>query len=166
MVRVFFDKLCKLIGRTTICQRTTGIEIRNQYFLVRTKYFGCLTHKVNATHHNDVSIRFGCPLSQSKAIAYKIGDILDFTRLIVMAKDNGILFLTQSVYLSFQIKGFVYRFGDIPIFQPFFFLHYIYIFSSFFKKEIYTDDDCLLILLVKRNASILLDKLFDEEFLI
>ncbi len=135
MARMLFDKLAKFIGRTTVGQRTARIQIRYQHFLVRTKNLCRLTHKMNTAHHNDISIRLRRPLCQCQTIAYKIGDILYFTRLVVMSQDKRILFLTQLVDLRFQIQSLVYRLSNIPCFQPFFFIHYIYIFSPSFKKR-------------------------------
>ena len=151
VVGMFLHELGEVIGRTTVGQRTSGIEVGHQHFLVGAKHLGSLAHKMNATHHNDIGIRLGSPLCQSQAVAHKVGYILYFATLVVVSEDNGILFLAQLVNLRFQIEGLAHRLGDVPSFQPFFLIHYIYIFSSSFKKEIYTDDNCLLIVLVKKE---------------
>ena len=51
---------------------------------------------------------------------------------------------------SFQkIKSLVYLHDNIPLFQPFLLNSLLIYFFSFFKKEIYSDDNCRLIVLVK-----------------
>ena len=90
--RVFFDKLCKLIRRTTVRQRTTCRHVGYQHFLVRTKHLCRFPHKVNATHHNNVRFRFGCPLSQCQTVANVIGDVLYFPFLVVVSQNDCILF--------------------------------------------------------------------------
>ena len=54
--------------------------------------------------------------------------------------------LSTSAFKS----SYILRIDNIPTYQPSFLTHNIYIFSPSFKKEIYTNDDCLLILLVKK----------------
>ena len=53
--------------------------------------------------------------------------------------------LSTSAFKS----SYILRIDNIPTYQPSFLTHNIYIFSPSFKKEIYTNDDCLLILLEK-----------------
>ena len=90
--RVLFDKLRKLVRRTTVRQRTTCFHVGHQHFLIRTKHLRCFTHKVNAAHHNDVRFRFGRPLSQCQTVTNVISDVLYFTLLVVVPQNDCILF--------------------------------------------------------------------------
>ena len=84
MIGMRFDKIGKFIGRTTVGQRTACIQIRHQHFFIRTKNLSRFTHKVDTTHHNDIRIRFSCPLCQRQAVTYKVGNILYFARLVIV----------------------------------------------------------------------------------
>ena len=124
MAGMLFDKTCKLIVGTTIRQRTTGIQVGNQHFLVGTQNLCRFTHKVNPAHHNNTCIRLGSPLRQSQTVADEIGYLLNFVGLVVVPQYHRILFFLQSGYFRFQIDTLFYRFTDISLFQPFFFFHY------------------------------------------
>ena len=120
---VFYES-SKLISRTAVGQRASGIQVGNQHFFVRTKYLGGFTHKMYPAHHNDLCIRFGSPLSQCQTVSNEVCYFLYFVCLVVVAQDYGIFFTTQSFDLRFQVKRFFYGFIHITLFQPFFFLHY------------------------------------------
>ena len=114
MPRMLFDKLRKLIRRTTVRQRTTRFHVGHQHFLIRTKHLRCLTHKVNAAHHNDVRLCFGSQLSQRQTVANVIGDILYFTLLVVVPQNDCILFFLQLINSLYEIIH-----NNILLFLPF-----------------------------------------------
>ena len=99
---MLFDKLRKLVRRTTVRQRTTCFHVGHQHFLVRTKHLRRFTHKVNAAHHNDVRFRFGRPLSQCQTVTDVISDVLYFTLLVVVAQNDRILFFLQLIYSLYE----------------------------------------------------------------
>ena len=111
---MLFDKLRKLIRRTTVRQRTTRFHVGHQHFLIRTKHLRCLTHKVNAAHHNDIRLRFGSQLSQRQTVANVIGDILYFTFLVVVPQNDCILFFLQLINSLYEIIH-----NNILLFLPF-----------------------------------------------
>ena len=94
---MLFDKLRKLICRTTVGQRTACFHVGNQHFLSRTEHFRRLTHEVNTAHHNNIRFRFCRPLSQCQTVANVIGDVLYFTLLVVVTQNDCILFFLQLV---------------------------------------------------------------------
>ena len=114
MPRVLFDKLRKLVRRTTVRQRTPCFHVRHQHFLIRTKHFRRLTHKVNATHHNDVRLRLGSQLGQRQTVTNVISDILYFTLLVVVPQNDCILFFLQLLNSLYEIIH-----NNILLFPPF-----------------------------------------------
>ena len=101
---MFFYKGFKLNRWTTVGQRTAGIQIGYQYFLVRTKDFGCFAHEMNATKHQDIGRCLGSPLRQSQTVAYKISNVLNLCCLIIMRQDNGVLLFSQFINFFLQIN--------------------------------------------------------------
>jgi hypothetical protein len=82
----------------------------------------CHVHEVYSTHHNYICICFSSPLCQRKTVSNKVSNFLYFVSLVVVPQNYGILFFTQLVYLSLQIKRLIYGFSNITLFQPFFFI--------------------------------------------
>ena len=114
MTRMRLHKSRKLLRRTAICQRATGIQIGHQYLLVRTKNLGGLTHEMHTTQHDNIRCCLGCPLCQGQAIAYIIGNVLYVACLIVMRQDHRILLLAQLINRLLQVYLFWNGYIHIP----------------------------------------------------
>ena len=119
MTRMSLYKLAKFLWRTTFCKAASSIQIRNKDLFVWTKYLVCLTHKVNATHHNNVCISLCSLLSKCKTVANEVCYVLYLTLSVIMRHDDCILFLAHPSNLSLHICTFRYRFchksGSLPI---------------------------------------------------
>ena len=133
--RMCFHKLSKLICRTAVCQRTSCIQVGHQHLLVRTKHLCGFSHKMNATHHKNIRIGFGCNLSQSQTVPNVVGNILYFAFLVIVSQDYRILFFFQFIDGCFQINAFVYGLVNESLIHPFFSIHYILIFSLLLKRN-------------------------------
>ena len=104
MTGMLLYKFCKIGSRTAICQRATGIQVGNQHFLVRAQYLRRFPHKMDTAENNDIGGRLGCLLRQRQTVSHKICYILNVTCLIIVSKNNGVLFFTHPVYLFLQVQ--------------------------------------------------------------
>ena len=84
VARMLYNEFSEIISVATIGEWTSGRRIWNQHFFIRTNYFASFSHKINATHHNYWRIYFISLLSQSKTVAYIVGNILNFAFLIIV----------------------------------------------------------------------------------
>ena len=107
MVGMSLDKSLKFSGRTTLGQRTGGIGIGNEDFLLGAEYLAGFAHEVDAAHHNDVGTGLGGLLSQSQRVAYKVGYILNGTVNIVVGQNDGILFFGQTLDALLNIHIYI-----------------------------------------------------------
>ena len=56
MIGMLRLKRCQVLCFATIGQRTTGIRIRNQHFLIRTEDLHRLTHEMHTAHYQYIRI--------------------------------------------------------------------------------------------------------------
>ena len=132
---MFLQKITKFFCWTTLCQRTCSFQVRNQYFLVRTKNLICFSHEMHATHHYDLCICFCSFLSQCQTVAYKVCYVLNFAICIIMCHDYSILFLTHTTNLFLYINSFRNRFVYKTFFLILLNIHILYILFYFLFIE-------------------------------
>jgi len=69
---------------------------------------------VDPTEHDYISTGFGSLLTQFQGIANKVGYVLDLTQLIVMGKDDSILFFLRAMIFSANSTSLFFICGYSP----------------------------------------------------
>ncbi len=56
MIGMVFLEFNEFICRAGISQRTTGFQVRQQYFFCGIENFSCFSHEMNTGKNNDIGI--------------------------------------------------------------------------------------------------------------
>ena len=112
----------KLVGRTAVGQRASGIEIGNDNRFFGIENLRRLPHEMDSAENDQPCRRCLGDARQSQRIADIVGQILNLGRLIVVGHDNGPFLFFQPLYLFDKVEVRV----DIGFDIPFVNIHYFY----------------------------------------
>ncbi len=127
VTRMILYEFFKFGSRATVGKRASGIEVRHQHLLLRTKNLDSLAHEMHSAHHDYGIVETFCDPGKSEGVAYKISHLLDFTHRVVMGEDDSVLLFFESENLFFQVNAFRHRSLDVAVID-----FHLFMFEKFF----------------------------------
>ena len=118
-----FDKFCEFVGGTTFGKGTVGIEVGQENRFVGTQNLVCFCHEVHAAHNNYIGIGLCGFLCQCKAVANKVGNVLNCSYGIEVRQNHGVLLFTHFSYFFGEVCSCGNRLVGISFLNPTLFYH-------------------------------------------
>lgn len=96
VTRIVLKEFSESLSTTAIGEGAAGFEVGNEDFLGGIEDFGGFGHEVDAGEEDDVGISGGGLLRKGEAVAYEIGNLLNFRTGVIMRKNNGVFLFFKT----------------------------------------------------------------------